>query len=128
MPGKKVTYEELLGIGKPMGETEKVVSELGESPINVYSHEIATDSKPVGKTKIDYNKIPEKVVKYNLDMNFNSDDIRYFFQRITGKTWRGNDADCYNELLFHLHGNKEKFIQEWKIRKEKWDKQFGRLK
>ena len=73
--------------------------------------------KDEGQKGTNYNLIPEKVVRYANGIRFESEDIRYFYKRITGKVYRGNDMDCYNELLFHLHQYKPIFQAKWEQRK-----------
>ena len=75
--------------------------------------------KDVGQngTKLNFNIIPEKVVNYAKEISFESDDIRYFLKKIKGQTFRGNDMDAYEELLFYLHKYRPIFRSNWLKRK-----------
>jgi len=128
------TYEELLGIKKPTGETQTGMPRELTRAVEKREYRAESDSKPVGIHDGTLDVSDERGVELptieSLDdtpldaLNFNSDDIRYFYSRITGKTWRKDDVTCYNKLLFYLHANKDQFIKEWKIRKKKWEARF----
>ena len=74
-----------------------------------FEYRMKPKHEPTPKMREIANKRLEEQVKAELvhafngrDLNFSSDDIRYFYKRITGKSWRGTDEDCLNGLIMYL--------------------------